>query len=120
MEIKVKLRAMNMRYMLLYPASLKVLSGCKSHFFEQPEVWRWLKMWDKVAPGRLEESGGAARRASGSESPDWRSHGSGRLEESCHRVEIQRDGTMAVVPANSDGGTASERNLEAGGDAEMT
>ncbi|KAJ1186068.1 hypothetical protein NDU88_002853 [Pleurodeles waltl] len=26
------------------------------------EVWRWLEMWDKVAPGRTEGSGGMARR----------------------------------------------------------
>ncbi|KAJ1213417.1 hypothetical protein NDU88_001054, partial [Pleurodeles waltl] len=67
-----------------------------------------------------EGSGGAARRASGYGSPDWRSHGSGRLVESCHRVKMQRDGTMAVVPVELDGGTDSERILEAGGDAEMT
>ncbi|KAJ1209137.1 hypothetical protein NDU88_004515 [Pleurodeles waltl] len=73
-----------------------------------------------VAPGRPEGSGGATRRASGSGSPDRRSHGSGRLVESCHRVEIRREGTMVVVPVESDGGTDSERILEAGGDAEIT
>ncbi|KAJ1209240.1 hypothetical protein NDU88_004618 [Pleurodeles waltl] len=77
-------------------------------------------MWDKVAPGKPEGSGGATRRASGSGSPDWRSHGSGRLAETGHRVEIKRDGTMAVVPVESDGGTDSERILEAGVDAKMT
>ncbi|KAJ1168354.1 hypothetical protein NDU88_000280 [Pleurodeles waltl] len=121
MEFKAKLRAMNIRFMLLYPAHLKVLSGGKSYFFERPEeVWRWLEMWDKVAPGRPEGSGGAPRRASGSGSPAWRSHGSGRLVETFHRVEIQRDGTMAVVPVDSDRGTVLECNLEVGGDAEIT
>ncbi|KAJ1207086.1 hypothetical protein NDU88_002478 [Pleurodeles waltl] len=78
------------------------------------EVWRWLEMWEKVAPIRKEGFGGAARGASGSGGPDWRSHGSGHLAESCHRVEIQRDATMAVVSANPDECTASEQNLEAG------
>ncbi|KAJ1081950.1 hypothetical protein NDU88_002122 [Pleurodeles waltl] len=77
-------------------------------------------MWDKVALGRTEGSGGEARQASEEESPDWRSYGTGQLAESCHRVEIQRDGTMAVVPAESVGGTALEEELEAGGDAGMT
>ncbi|KAJ1142661.1 hypothetical protein NDU88_008974 [Pleurodeles waltl] len=36
MEVKAKLRAMNIRYMLLYPAHLKVISGGKSHFFDRP------------------------------------------------------------------------------------
>ncbi|KAJ1218922.1 hypothetical protein NDU88_006493 [Pleurodeles waltl] len=41
MELKAKLRAMNVTYMLLYLACLKVLSGRKSHFFDRPEkVWR--------------------------------------------------------------------------------
>ncbi|KAJ1171865.1 hypothetical protein NDU88_003723 [Pleurodeles waltl] len=42
------------------------------------------------------------------------------LPYSCHRVEIQRDGTMAVVSANMNECAALEQNLEAGGDAEMT
>ncbi|KAJ1092278.1 hypothetical protein NDU88_005389 [Pleurodeles waltl] len=35
MEVKAKLRAMNVRYMLLYSARLKVISGGKSHFFDR-------------------------------------------------------------------------------------
>ncbi|KAJ1157171.1 hypothetical protein NDU88_009886 [Pleurodeles waltl] len=81
---------------------------------------RWLEMWDKVAPGRTEGSEGVAQQSSGAESPDWRSHGTGQLAESCHRVEIQRIGTMAVVPAELVGCTALEQELEAGGDAGMT
>ncbi|KAJ1216375.1 hypothetical protein NDU88_003977 [Pleurodeles waltl] len=49
LKVKAKLRAMNIRYMLLYLVRLKVLSGGRSHFVEQPEeVWRWLEMWDKA------------------------------------------------------------------------
>ncbi|KAJ1118061.1 hypothetical protein NDU88_006256 [Pleurodeles waltl] len=121
MEVKAKLRAMNISYMLLYPACLKVLLGGRSHFFDRAEeVWRWLEMWDKVATGRTEGTGGVTRRASGVESPDWRSHETGRLADSCHRVEIQRDGTMAVVTAESVGGTALEQELEVGGDSGIT
>ncbi|KAJ1199842.1 hypothetical protein NDU88_003674 [Pleurodeles waltl] len=36
LEVKAKLRAMNIRYMLLYLARLKVISGGKSQFFENP------------------------------------------------------------------------------------
>ncbi|KAJ1109402.1 hypothetical protein NDU88_006763 [Pleurodeles waltl] len=69
MEVKAKLRAMSIRYMHLYPARLKVLSGGKAHFFEGPEeVWRWLEMWDKVAPvdrrgSEASPDGPLARRA---------------------------------------------------------
>ncbi|KAJ1151821.1 hypothetical protein NDU88_004600 [Pleurodeles waltl] len=36
-------------------ARLKVLWGGKAHFFDRPgEVWCWLELWDKVAPGRPE------------------------------------------------------------------
>ncbi|KAJ1145388.1 hypothetical protein NDU88_011675 [Pleurodeles waltl] len=68
LEVKAKLRAMNIRYMLLYLARLKVHSGCRSHFFKHPEeVWSWLEMWDKVTPGRSERTGGAAHQASGAD-----------------------------------------------------
>ncbi|KAJ1116147.1 hypothetical protein NDU88_004366 [Pleurodeles waltl] len=77
-------------------------------------------MWDKVAPGRTEGSGGVSRRAPGAESPDWRSHGTGRLTDLCHRVEIQQDGTMAVVAADLAGGPALEQELGTGGDSGMT
>ncbi|KAJ1138550.1 hypothetical protein NDU88_004931 [Pleurodeles waltl] len=86
----------------------------------EEEVWRWLEMWDKVVQGRTEGSGGIPCRASGAEIPDWRLHGTGRLVDSRHRVEIQQDGTMAVVPAESVGGTALEHELGAGGDSGMT
>ncbi|KAJ1189166.1 hypothetical protein NDU88_005917 [Pleurodeles waltl] len=67
--------------------------------------------------GRLE--------ASGAESPDWRSHDAGRLVDagtggsamdSHHRVEIQQDGTMAVVATDLVGNTALKRGLDEGGD----
>ncbi|KAJ1124906.1 hypothetical protein NDU88_003353 [Pleurodeles waltl] len=109
LEVKVKLRAMNVRYMFLYPACLKVLSGGRSHFFEHPEeVWRWLEMWDKSAPGSSAGTGGVAHRASRAESPDWRIRGGGLSEDTVARgseedpalrIEIQQDGTMAVVHA---------------------
>ncbi|KAJ1119490.1 hypothetical protein NDU88_007675 [Pleurodeles waltl] len=88
------------------------------------EVWRWLEMWDKVAPGRKEGTGGVALRASGVESPDWRSCEAGRLVDavtggsamdSNHRVETQQDGTMAVVSSGQAGGMVVERGLGAGG-----
>ncbi|KAJ1160565.1 hypothetical protein NDU88_001061 [Pleurodeles waltl] len=90
-------------------------------FFDHPEmVWRWLEMWDKVVRGRTEGSGGISCRASGAESPDWRTHGTGRLVDSCHRVEIQQDGTMAEVAADSVGGAALEQELVVGEDSGMT
>mgnify|MGYP002804549248 CR=1 FL=1 len=48
-EVKKKLREINLQYMLLYPAKLKVISQGKTHFFERPEeVWNWLEMWDQI------------------------------------------------------------------------
>ncbi|KAJ1140254.1 hypothetical protein NDU88_006611 [Pleurodeles waltl] len=82
-------------------------------------------MWDKVAPGKTEGTGGVTHRASRVESLDWRSRDAGRLVDtgtggsavdSHHRVEIQQDGTMAVVDTDLAGGTVLERGLGAGGD----
>ncbi|KAJ1157270.1 hypothetical protein NDU88_009985 [Pleurodeles waltl] len=51
-----------------------------------------------------------ARRASGADGSDWRTREGGQTEDSMHqgavddpapRIEIQQDGTMAVVPAGS-------------------
>ncbi|KAJ1098815.1 hypothetical protein NDU88_003922 [Pleurodeles waltl] len=100
--------------MLLYPARLKVISGEKYHFFDRPEeVWRWLEMRDKVAPGRPERTGLTVHRPSGEASPDWRIHRERQLEGTAAqvvdiaagtRVEIKQDGTMAVVtPGLADG-----------------
>ncbi|KAJ1209338.1 hypothetical protein NDU88_004716 [Pleurodeles waltl] len=118
LEVKAKLCAMNIRYMLLYLARLKVLSGGSSHFLKRPEeVWRWLEMWDKVTSGRSERTGVVAHRASGADGPDWRTSGDSQLEgtvaqvaatDSAHRIEIQQDGTMAVVASGSADGSSGE------------
>ncbi|KAJ1145579.1 hypothetical protein NDU88_011865 [Pleurodeles waltl] len=104
--------------MLLYPGRLKVLSGGRSHFFEhREEVWRWLEIWDKVTLGRSERTGGVAHRASEADGKDWRTRGGSQLEgtvaqmaaaDSAHRIEIQQDGTMAVVTAGSANGSSGE------------
>ncbi|KAJ1209477.1 hypothetical protein NDU88_004855 [Pleurodeles waltl] len=114
MEVKAKLHAMNVRYMLLYPARQKVISRGKSHFLDRPEeVWRWLEIWDKAAPGRMERTGLTVHCPSGPASPDWRSCRERQWEGTADqvvdmtattRVEIQQDGTMAVVtPRSTDG-----------------
>ncbi|KAJ1117805.1 hypothetical protein NDU88_006001 [Pleurodeles waltl] len=75
-------------------------------------------------PGRTEGLGSVTHWASEEDSPDWRSRDAGRLVDagtggsavdSHHRVEIQQDGTMAVVAADLVGGTAVERGLGVGG-----
>ncbi|KAJ1218104.1 hypothetical protein NDU88_005689 [Pleurodeles waltl] len=104
-EVRARLYAMKIRYMLLYPARLKVLSGGKSHYFEHPEeVWRWLEMWDKVTPGRSGRTGLVAHGVSGVDGSDWRISGENQIEGTAEqgvdadtRIEIQQDGTMAVV-----------------------
>ncbi|KAJ1100499.1 hypothetical protein NDU88_005584 [Pleurodeles waltl] len=73
LEVKAKLSAMNIRYMLLYPARLKVLLRGRSYFFEHPKaVWKWLEMWDKVALCRSGRAGSVAGRVSGVDSSDWK------------------------------------------------
>ncbi|KAJ1206324.1 hypothetical protein NDU88_001731 [Pleurodeles waltl] len=119
MEVKAKLRAMNVRYMLLYSARLKVISGGRSHFFNRPEeVWRLLEMWDKAVPGEDREIWRRHFQASGAESPDWRSCEADQLvdagtggtaEDTSHRVEIQQDGTMVVVSTGLSGGRDVEQ-----------
>ena len=49
LEVKRKLREMDIKYMLLYPAKLRVIHAGKSYFFKHPnEVWNWLDMADKI------------------------------------------------------------------------
>ncbi|KAJ1082061.1 hypothetical protein NDU88_002231 [Pleurodeles waltl] len=92
---------------------------------QRQEVWGWLEMWDKVAPGGTEGTGGVTHQASGMESPYWRSRDAGRLVDagtggsavdSHHRVEIQQNGTMAVVATDLAGDTVLEWGLGASGD----
>ncbi|KAJ1093349.1 hypothetical protein NDU88_006453 [Pleurodeles waltl] len=86
LEVKAKLRAMNIRYMLLYPARLKVFSRGKSQFFDHPEeVQRWREMWDKVGPGPSGQSGVGSARTSGVNGTDWRRSGDGPLRVSAQR-----------------------------------
>ena len=41
-EVKQKLRTMNIQYMLLFPARLKVIHHTKTHFFDSPnQAWEW-------------------------------------------------------------------------------
>ncbi|KAJ1139957.1 hypothetical protein NDU88_006318 [Pleurodeles waltl] len=81
-------------------------------------------MWDKAVPGRTERAGGIAFWAPGAESPYWRSLEAdqpvdagtgGSAEDSSHRVEIQQDGTMAVVSTGLVGGRDVELGRGAGG-----
>ncbi|KAJ1087705.1 hypothetical protein NDU88_000870 [Pleurodeles waltl] len=107
-EVKAKLHAMNIRYMLLYAVRLKLLSGGRSNSFAQPEeVWRWLEMWDKAALGKPTGARRVVNRASGADGSDWQNREGERTVDSmdqgvvdvpASRVEIQQDGTMAVVP----------------------
>ncbi|KAJ1082919.1 hypothetical protein NDU88_003080 [Pleurodeles waltl] len=91
--------------MLLYPARLKVLSGGKLHFFENPEeVWSWLEIWDKAGMGCSVRSTKGAAHASGVDNMDWRKRRESQTQISAQRadisngrVEIQQNGTRAVV-----------------------
>ncbi|KAJ1184589.1 hypothetical protein NDU88_001393 [Pleurodeles waltl] len=77
----------------------------KSHFSEHPEkVWRWLELWDKFGPGLTVRSGLGAAPTSGVDGTDWRRWGDSQMRVSAQRgdnsdsrIEIQQDGTMAVV-----------------------
>ncbi|KAJ1116278.1 hypothetical protein NDU88_004494 [Pleurodeles waltl] len=119
LEVKVKLRAMNIRYRLLYPARLKVLSGGRSHFFERPEeVWKWLEKSDKAGLGGPAGTSLVAWQASGA---DWRTRerwtdeglfGSRGGGSPYPPIEIQQGGTMAVVPAGSVDGSGTGPDLE--------
>ncbi|KAJ1170445.1 hypothetical protein NDU88_002322 [Pleurodeles waltl] len=84
---------------------MKVLSGGKSHFFDHPEeVWRWLEIWDKAGMGCSVRPTRGAARTSGVNDTDWRKRGESQTQISAQgtsgadgRVEIQQEGTMAVV-----------------------
>ncbi|KAJ1162868.1 hypothetical protein NDU88_003333 [Pleurodeles waltl] len=74
-------------------------------------------MWDKVTPGRPERTNVVAHRASGVDGPDWRTGGDSQVEgtaaqvvatDTNHRIEIQQDGTMAMVTSVSADGSNGE------------
>ncbi|KAJ1145912.1 hypothetical protein NDU88_012195 [Pleurodeles waltl] len=100
LEVKAKLHLLNILYMLLYPAWLKVLHGGKSYFFEMPDdEWKWLELSDKVPHGgerpRRKED---ARRGRDSNRRPQKSAGQLELLPSVGasqtRVKIQEDGTI--------------------------
>ncbi|KAJ1128022.1 hypothetical protein NDU88_006414 [Pleurodeles waltl] len=73
-------------------------------------------MWDKAALGRLTGARGVANRASGADRSDWRNREGERTMDSMDQgvvvvpapqVEIQQNGTMAVVPDESVAGTGA-------------
>ena len=99
LAVKQKLRAMDVKYMLLYPAKLQVIHKGQSHFFERPEeVWQWPDMADQMPVG-LEAGGGAAirtirskrRRADRGGGSDNRNRHS-----SDTRFVVQEDGTLST------------------------
>ncbi|KAJ1192676.1 hypothetical protein NDU88_001982 [Pleurodeles waltl] len=78
LEVKAKLHAINIRYMLLYQARQKVIAGGKSQFFKHPrEVWRWLEIWKCVFQGPAGWSGVGPAGTSGVDGTDWRRSGKG-------------------------------------------
>ena len=120
---KQKLRAMEIKYMLLYPAKLKVIYKGKSHFFEHPEeVWQWLDMADQV-PWQSRAEGGpprADRRRNPGRRHNNRPQGPGENSPEA-RFEILEDGTISatemeqiLVPATI------QENLTPGNNGEPT
>ncbi|KAJ1124876.1 hypothetical protein NDU88_003323 [Pleurodeles waltl] len=123
LEMKAKLHAMNIRYMLMYPARLKGISVGKSQFFDHPEeVWRLLGCGTRLARVVLGGLELARLCTSGVDGTDWRKWGDGplqvaaqRCDNSVSRIEIQQDGIMAVVDPEQ----AVELADSSDGEAEM-
>ncbi|KAJ1155330.1 hypothetical protein NDU88_008060 [Pleurodeles waltl] len=70
-HVKQKLKAMQLSYMLLFPARLKVLMAGKAYFFESPEnAWDWLTE-EGVGARRepMKPTGGALREGPPVEGP---------------------------------------------------
>ena len=103
LEVKQKLRAMEVKYMLLYPAKLRVIYKGQSHFFEKPEeVWQWLDMADQM-PARPPTGGDLfqkirprRRRADRSSRPRNRQRG-----QPDTRFLVQEDGTISTAGPES-------------------
>ncbi|KAJ1190878.1 hypothetical protein NDU88_000197 [Pleurodeles waltl] len=75
------------------------------------------EIWDKVTPGRPVRTGSVAHPVSGVDGPDCRTVGDSQLEDTTaqvvatatdHGIEIQQDGTMAVLTAGSAAGPSGE------------
>ena len=95
-EVKRKLCNMNLKYMLLYQAKLKVILQGKSHLFECPEeVWTWLGMWDQIPVKNWSSEDPFYKRtreeARGRNRGSWRGRGRCRDE---HRLVVREDGTI--------------------------
>ena len=116
-EVKQKLRAMDIRYMLLYPAKLKVISQGKSHFFERPEeVWNWLDMWDAV-PVQAMTSGDPFHTRQNRENRNRRRgpRGGGGSSSGRRRFLVLADGTIeATTDATREGSVLVPDTAEAG------
>ena len=57
-QVKTKLRSMNLRYMLLYSAKLKVLHADQSFFFSSPEeAWTWATEQAPICPHQISPGG---------------------------------------------------------------
>ena len=100
LAVKQKLRAMKIKYMLLYPANLKVIYNEKTFFFETPEeVWDWLEIRgsDRILPPTQGRRWNRPRRRGRPGPAGTRADGNGGTFEPTDRVVVCRDGTLGVA-----------------------
>ena len=95
--VKQKLRERNVKYMLLYPAKLKIIHNGKTHFFETPEeVWDWMEIRkpDRDPPPTQKRGWSRPRRRS-RPGPSRLCNGDAS-EASMSRVVVCGDGTIGM------------------------
>ena len=90
---------MDIKYMLLYPAKLRVIYKGQSHFFEQPgEVWQWLDMTEQVPRHSLPDNGSyrSTQRRNRGPRRSGRSQGRSAMSPGEHFL-VQEDGTISAA-----------------------
>ncbi|KAJ1205829.1 hypothetical protein NDU88_001255 [Pleurodeles waltl] len=108
-QVKQKLRAMQLSYMLLFPVRLKVIMADRAHFFESPEeAWDWLtKEGIEARRGPLKQGG---------EPPRDRPPPMGGPRRSRRRT-ISRKGKRGDLAVPIGGGTAGDPGSQMEGTA---
>ena len=101
--VKIKLRAMCLKYMLMFPAKLKVLHDGRAHFFSTPqEAWDWATESPNIKCNPAPQWGSGAAPKERRPNDDYREEG-GK-----HKRRRSRSRRNRIVMTNSQEGIGLE------------
>ena len=101
-EVKQKLRTMNIQYMLLFPARLKVIHHSKTLFFDSPnQAWEWATEEHGSILSDTEDSMGL-RRSGRMRGGRPRATRTGRLGSRQRRAAVRRGGSPGLAQSGGE------------------